>query len=410
VPGFDTLQEIFDTLRRNRLRTLLTALSVAWGMFMLVVLLGAGHGLENGAAYEFRDDAVNSLFIYSGKTSVPFAGRGPGREVKFTNDDREAVASAFPSVDHSSGRFYLWGEFQVSYGAKHAAFDIRGTHPEHQYLEKTIIMAGRFLNDDDLREKRKVCVIGDRVRQFLFGKQDPLGEYVKIRGLTYKVIGVFDDVGGEQELRKIYLPITTAQLVYKAPNRIHQLLVTFGDASVEQSQTLAASAKRLLAERHSVSPSDRRAIRVQNNLEEFEKINRVFVWLRVFVWIVGVGTLFAGIVGISNIMLISVKERTKEIGLRKALGATPSSLVGLVLGESILVTSMAGYSGLVLGIGAVATAARFLHDVPYLREPRVDISLGLTATALLVVAGTLAGLFPALHAARVSPIVALRDG
>src|SRR5450432_2162364 len=406
--GLDALQEIFATLQRNKLRTSLTALSVAWGMLMLVVLLGAGRGLQNGAAYEFRDDAVNSLWLYPGKTTLPYAGRGPGRDVKLMNDDYDVITRTVPGVEHITARFYLYGEFIVSYGAKHSAFDIRGTHPGHQYLEKTIITAGRFLDDADLSERRKVCVIGSKVVDFLFGKSNPIGEYVKIRGLSYKVVGVFEDVGGEAELKKIYVPVTTAQLVYNQPGRVHQIMFTIGNSTLEQSQQIADSVMALMAKRHGVSPKDRRALHVQNNLEQFERINSVFVWIQVFVWIVGVGTLLAGIVGVSNIMLISVKERTREIGVRKALGATPFSIISLVLGEAIIVTAVAGYCGLLSGIVVVELAAHYLTDVPFLRQPDVDLSLALTATAILVFSGALAGFFPARHAANISPSEALR--
>jgi putative ABC transport system permease protein len=375
---------------------------------MLVVLLGAGRGLQNGAAYEFRDDAVNSLWLYPGKTTLPYAGRGPGRDVKLMNDDYDVILRTVPGVEHITARFYLYGEFIVSYGAKHSAFDIRGTHPGHQYLEKTIITEGRFLNDADLNERRKVCVVGSKVVEFLFGKADPIGEYVKIRGLSYKVVGVFEDVGGEAELKKIYVPITTAQLVYNQPGRVHQIMFTIGNASLEQSKGIAQNLVRLMAERHGVSPADRRAMHVQNNVEEFERVNSVFVWIQVFVWIVGIGTLLAGIVGVSNIMLISVKERTREIGVRKALGATPYSIISLIIGEAVIVTGIAGYCGLLLGIAIVELAARYLKDVPYMRQPDVDLRLALIATGVLVFCGALAGFFPARHAASVSPIEALR--
>ena len=408
LPGFDALQEIFATLQRHKLRTALTSLSVAWGMLMLVVLLGAGRGLANGAAWEFRDDAVNSLWLSPGKSSRPFAGRGPGREVKLMNDDYDALARNFPSIDHISARFYMWGEFMVSYGPRHAAFDLRGTHPGHQYLEKTIITQGRFLNDADLAEHRKVCVIGSKVAEFLCKKENPLGQYLNIRGLSYLVVGVFDDVGGEAELKKIYVPITTAQLLYKQPGRVHQIMFTIGNASLEQSKTLASQVTRFMAARKGVSPDDRQAMRIQNNVEQFQRVNSVFVWIQVFVWIVGIGTLLAGVVGVSNIMLISVKERTREIGVRKALGATPGSIILLVIGEAIIVTSVAGYCGLVAGVGAVELAARYLTDVPYLRQPDVDLSIALIAAGVLVFCGTLAGFFPARHAAHISPMEALR--
>jgi putative ABC transport system permease protein len=408
LPGSDALHEIFATLSRNRLRTALTGLSVAWGMLMLVVLLGAGRGLEKGAAYEFRDDAVNSLFLHPGKTSRPFAGRGPGREVKLMNDDYEALARNFPSIDHISGRFYLYGEFTVSYRGKHSAFDIRGTHPGHQYLEKTIISRGRYLNDADIEQRRKVCVIGSKVASFLFGNQDALGEYLNIRGLSYKVVGVFEDVGGEAELKKIYVPVTTAQLLYSQPGRLHQIMFTIGDVDLTQSQRLAEQVTHFLATRHGFSPDDRQALRVQNNVEQFQLVNDVFVWLRAFMWVVGIGTLLAGVIGVSNIMLISVKERTREIGIRKALGATPRSIITLVVGEAILVTSVAGYAGMLLGIFLIGLGADYIEDVPYMRQPEVDLRVALLASAVLVTCGALAGFFPARQAANISPTEALR--
>jgi putative ABC transport system permease protein len=408
LPGFDALQEIFATLSRNKLRTALTAASVAWGMLMLVVLLGAGRGLQNGAAYEFRDDAVNSLWLYAGKTSRPFAGRGPGREVKLMNDDYEALRRNFPAIDHISARFYMWGEFTVSYGSKHSSFDMRGTHPGHRYLEKTIMVRGRFLDDSDIAERRKVCVIGSKVAAFLFGQKDPVGEYISIHGLSYKVVGVFEDVGGEAELKKIYAPITTAQLLYNQPGRVHQIMFTIGDATLEQSQALARQVTLFMAARTGVSPDDRQALRVQNNIAQFQRVNSVVVWIQAFGWIVGIGTLLAGVVGVSNIMLISVKERTREIGIRKALGATPWSIISLVIGEAVIVTSVAGYCGLIAGVFAVELAARTLTDVPYLRQPDVDLPVALTAALVLVFFGALAGFFPARHAASISPMEALR--
>jgi putative ABC transport system permease protein len=406
----ESLQELTSVLRRNKLRTLLTSLSVAWGMFMLALLLGAGRGLENGANWEFREFAVNSLWLFTGKTSVPYAGRGPGRQIYFENDDYDAIGRQVPGIEHRSGRFYLWGEFFVSYGAKHAAFDIRGVHPGCRYFEKTEILRGRYVNERDLWEKRKVAVIGSKVRESLFGEEDPIGKYIQIRGLSYLVVGEFQDAGGEAELRRIFVPITTAQLVYNQPRTIHQLMVTLTTNDVAQSQKTSERMRLLLDERHDVSPKDQRAIRVLNNLEQFAKVTSVFVWIRMFVWIVGIGTLLSGIVGVSNILLISVAERTKEIGIRKALGATPFSIVGMIVFEAMLITATSGYAGLVAGVACVEFVARTAKNVPFMRNPDVDLKVTLIAGALLVLAGCLAGLFPALRAARVDPIHALRQG
>jgi putative ABC transport system permease protein len=405
----EALLELWDVLSRNALRTFLTGLSVAWGVFILVVLLGAGNGLENGANWEFRDDAQNSIWIGGGKTSIPYQGRSPGRPILFKNQDYEELPLKVPGIEHLTGRYWLWGEFSVTYGAKRSSFNILGVHPDQRYLEKTLITRGRYLDDNDQAEKRKVCVIGSKVREILFGNRDPIGEYVNIRGLAYKVVGEFEDVGGENELRKIYVPISTAQLVYNQPEIIHQLIFTVGDASVEQSQAMADKARAVLARNHGFAPDDRRAVRMGNNLEQFTRITGVFRWIRIFVWVVGVGTLLAGIVGIGNIMLISVAERTKEIGIRKALGATPASIIRMVLGEALVLTGVSGYAGLVAGVGLVELVAKRFPDAPFFRAPSVSLDIAVSATLLIMGAGALAGFFPAYRAARVNPIVALRS-
>ena len=405
----EALLELWDVLSRNALRTLLTGLSVAWGVFMLVVLLGAGKGLENGADWEFRDDAQNSIWIGGGKTSIPFAGRAPGRAILFKNQDFADLPRKVPGIEHFTGRYWLWGEFSVSYGAQRSSFNILGVHPDHRFLEKTLMTRGRFLDPSDLAEKRKVAVIGSKVREILFGTRDPIGEYINIRGLAYKVVGEFEDVGGENELRKIYVPISTAQLVYNQPDIIHQLIFTVGDATVEQSRGIADEARVVLAKNHGFSIDDRRALRMGNNLEQFTRLTGVFKWIRIFVWAVGVGTLLAGVIGIGNIMLISVAERTREIGIRKALGATPGSIIRMVLGEALVLTGVSGYAGLVGGVGVVELVAARFPEAPFFREPSVSLNVAVSATLLIMAAGALAGFFPAYRAARVNPVVALRS-
>jgi putative ABC transport system permease protein len=404
------LEELFSTLGRHRLRTLLTGLSVAWGTFMLVLLLGAGKGLENGIVYEFRDDAVNSIWAWTGLTSLPFAGRGPNRDVRFMNDDFAALKRSVPGIEYLSGRYWYWGEFSVKNGDRHSAFDVLGVHPEQRYLEKTLMIEGRYVNQRDIAERRKVAAIGELVKKTLFGNTDPIGQIIQIRGLPYRVIGVFQDEGGEAELRRIYVPITTAQLVYNDPGRIHSLGLTVGDADTAESQVIEREVHALLAKRHQVSLDDRRALRTQNNLVHFKKISAVITWVNGFVWFVSFGTLLAGMVSVSNIMLISVAERTREIGIRKALGATPFRLVGMVLSEAVLITSIAGYAGVVAGVALVEFAGEKLQDSPFVRNPSVSVGVALQATALIVLAGALAGFFPALRAARVNPIVAMREG
>jgi len=407
--SLSSVDELLSTLRRNRLRTLLTGLSVAWGTLMLVLLLGAGRGLENGINWEFRDDAVNSIWAWTGLSSIPFAGRGPNRDIRFTNDDYAALRRQLPGIERLSGRFYMWGEFSVKNGEHHSAFDVLGVHPDQRYLEKTLMIAGRYVNQRDIDERRKVAVIGELVKAALYKNVDPIGKTIEIRGLPYRVVGIFQDEGGEAELRKIYVPITTAQLVYNDPGRIHSLGMTIGSADTAQSEVLERQAHLLLAKRHQLSPDDLRGLRTQNNLVRFQKISAVITWVGGFVWFVSFGTLLAGMVSVSNIMLISVAERTREMGIRKALGATPFRLVGMVLSEALLITSVAGYAGVVAGVALVELASQNLGQAPFIRNPSVSLNVALEATALIVAAGALAGFFPALRAARVSPIAAMRE-
>ncbi len=401
--------EIFDTLRRNKVRTALTALSVSWGIFMLIILLGAGQGLENQVQSNFKDDAVNSIWVRPGRAAKPHKGLRPGRKILFNNEDLAAVASV-PGIEHISGRFYMHGvEYTVNYGTKNASFDVRSVHPGHQYLEKTIITKGRFLNELDIEQRRKVAVIGKPVTKFFFGDSDPLGEFLTVRGIQYKIVGEFVDEGGEGELQKVYLPITTAQRAYNAHGDVHHILFTVGDADLQTSKRIEAEVRALLARRLHFAPDDQRALRVRNNLEEFYKIQQIFSLIRIFLWIVGIGTIAASVVGVSNIMLISVAERTVEIGVRKALGATPRSIVAMILNESVLVTTLAGYLGLVGGVGLLEIFNRTLPDNDYITNPQVDLNVALSALVILVVSGTLAGVIPAVRAARVSPVVALRS-
>ena len=405
----DRWLEIFETLRRNKLRTALTGLSVGWGILMLIILLGAGQGLQNQAESNFKDDAVNSIWIRPGRAALPYKGLRPGRKILFTNADIEAV-SAVPGVEHITGRFYLRGEdYTVTYGAKNASFDVRSVNPGHQFIEKTIITSGRYINETDIDQHRKIAVIGKPIEEFFFGKTSSLGEYLTIRGIQYKVVGTFTDEGGEGELQKIFLPITTAQRAYNAHGDVHHLMFSVGDASLESSVAIEKDVVALLAQRLNFSVKDPSALRVRNNLEEFSKIERIFQIIRAFLWIVGIGTITASVIGVSNILLISVAERTVEIGVRKALGATPISIVAMILKEALVVTGLAGYLGLVTGVGLLELFNHFLPNNEYITNPEVDLRVALIALALLVVSAMLAGLIPAARAASVSPIEALRN-
>jgi putative ABC transport system permease protein len=404
----DRWQEIFETIRKNKLRAFLTSLSVAWGIFMLVVLLGAGNGLRAGVGYTFRDDAVNSIWLWPRVTTLPYEGHPPGRNIRLDNDDHDRIG-AMERTDKITSRFYPRDEIVVAFGGKAMAFDIRAVHPDHQHLEMTRIVTGRFLHPIDLTENRKVAVVGIDAAKALAPGKDLLDQHIDVGGIPHRVIGIFEDEGGEEERRKIYVPLSTAQIAWGGGRRVHQIMFTVGDAGPEESKRIADEAVRLLATRHKFDPADKDAVRVRNNVENFQKIMAVLDGIGLFVWLIGLGTIVAGIVGVSNIMLISVRERTKEIGLRKALGATPRSIVGMILAESLLLTGVAGYVGLVGGIAVLELARKAIPPTEFFRDPHVSLQLAIYATLILVAAGALAGFFPARRAAAVNPVVALRD-
>lgn len=409
----DRWYEVLSTLARNPLRSILTALAVAWGIFMLVVLLGMGKGLRNGTEKSFSDDAANSVWIFGGSTSRPYAGLPVNRRVVFDNDDYAALRRT-DGVERLTGRFFARGamfgnELQIRVGAKVSSFDVRSVHPDHLYLEKTIIQAGRFLNDQDIAQKRKVTVIGVPVAEFLWGHTNVIGETLAINGVTFTVVGLFTDEGDPGELRKLYIPISTAQLAFNGADRVNMLMFTVGSKSVSETKKLVETATELLAERERFDPTDPQATRVRNNLEQYATFQEIFWLIETFIKIMGACTLVAGIVGVSNIMMIVVKERTKEIGIRKALGATPWTIVSTILQESVFLTAVAGYLGLVAGVGLLELVAAVLPKSDFFSNPSVDLEVGLWATAVLVVSGALAGFIPARVAARVSPVVAMRD-
>jgi putative ABC transport system permease protein len=410
----DKWQEIFYTIRQNKLRTFLTAFSVGWGIFMLVLLLGAGSGLQNGVEYSFRDDAMNSIWVYPNKTSIPYNGRQPGRWIRMTNEDLEYVSEKIPEVEFITARVYVSGNRVVRYKNNYSSFSVVGVHPDHMHLEKNTVIRGRYVNTKDVNENRKVIAIGNKVADILFKNSvDPIGKWINVNGVQFKVVGVFDDIGNEGEADDIYIPISTAQKAYGEGKNIGMMAFTIGAATLAESNRITSQVEELLYSRHDISPADEAAIRVRNVYEAFERIIGLIRNINIFVAVVGVSTILAGIVGVSNIMLIVVKERTKEIGIRKAIGATPGSIISLVLQESIFITLVAGYIGLLFGVGVIELTDYALSladgDVGLFRNPEISFQTALFATGLLVFSGALAGFFPARSAAKVKPVVALRD-
>ena len=408
----DKWYEIFSTINKNRLRTFLTGFSVAWGIFMLIILLGSGRGLENGVRNQFKGSVNNGIWISSGRTTMPYQGYKPGRDIKFTNADYERVKATIKGVDRISARSWIFINITISYKNEYGNFTISPCHPDYAIIKDVKIVEGRFLNDIDMEKSRKTVAISTIVRDALFKNGEKtvvVGKYIKISGIPFKVVGVFSDEGPEDEQRRVYIPIYTAQKVFFGENQINQVSLTTGDATIEEVDGMVDQIRKQFSAIHKFHPDDQRAMSVWNKAQDYKRTMDLFAGIRLFVWIIGIGTIIAGIVGVSNIMIIVVKERTKEIGIRKAIGATPFSVVSTILAESILITSFAGYVGLILGIGLLELISSALPPIEFFVDPEADLRVAIGATILLVVSGTLSGLFPALKAAGIKPIEALRD-
>ena len=414
----DRWQEIFATLRGNTLRTLLTALGVFWGLLMLTLMLGFGNGLEVGVRRNMRGLATNSFFMWGQRTSKPYAGLKAGRAISFDNEDIEAIRQV-PGIAHLAPRNQLGGwraGTPVVHGRESGSFSVMGDFPDIQYISPLKILRGRFLNDLDIDRRRKVAVIGTRVYESLFPPDaDPIGAYIRIRGVYFMVVGVFDSLSSgdraERMASTLYVPFSTFQRAFNVGERVGWFSVAA--APEVDVEALEEAVKDLLRRRHKVAPDDEDAIGSWNAGREFERIQGLFQGIRLFVWIVGIVTLLAGVLGVSNIMLIVVKERTREIGIRKAIGATAASIVGLVVQESVVLTSVAGSLGLMAGVGVLEAVGRFASDAPGGRpsmfgSPHVDFDAALISTLVLLAAGLVASVLPARHAASIHPVEALR--
>jgi putative ABC transport system permease protein len=403
----DKWQEVLATLRKNKLRTALTGLSVAWGIFMLVILLGSGNGLYNGVESQFKDDAINSMFIRTDITTIPFKGLKVGRDIRLTNDDFELLKREYPSIDKISSRNFIWRP-QVNYKSEHGTYSIKGIMPDYQTLENVSVASGRFVNATDQEEQRKIAVIGRKVAEQMFKEEDPLGKSLRISGVSFKVVGIFKDIYSEREEEQIYIPHATSQKVYNNYPYVNNMVFSYGDLSHEESQELQSKIRTRMATKLQVDENDERALNVWNMMDNFLVYANVLGGINLFIWIIGIMTIIAGVVGVSNIMFVVVKERTKEIGVRKAIGATPRSIVTLILFEAIVITSIAGYLGLLAGIGLLELIGSNI-DAENFKNPSVDLRIALITVGLLTISGALAGLFPAMRAAYIQPIEALKD-
>lgn len=407
-------QEIFDTIRKNKLRTFLTGLSVASGIFILVILLGFGQGMQNGIAHEFEQDAATSVWVWPGVTTKEYKGMNPGRRIQLRNQDYNFAAVLLEDqIENKSPRVFV-RDVMVNYGKESLAYAVQGVSPQFQFIENEFISQGRFLNQQDEEGKAKVAIISNKIKREVFKELDtPIGTFLDISGIPFKIVGVYGDVGGEREEDRIYIPVSTAQQVFNGADYLNNLSYTLPpaenfEAAVAQSIKFKNSLKTYLQQAYTVAPDDTSAIQVYNPMEEAKRFYSLMGGIKFFFWFVGVCTIIAGIVGVSNIMLIVVKERTREIGIRKALGAKPWSIVGMILHEAIFITSIAGFTGLILSMALLELVGPNV-EVDYILNPSVNFNVALTTVFVLIFAGAVAGFFPAWRAAKIHVIDALKD-
>ena len=415
---FDDLNEIWGTIRKNKLRTFLTGFAIAWGIFMLIVLLASGNGLRNGIAYNFRYMADNTVFCYTRYTTKPYKGYQPNRQIAFTNADLIAIKREHPEVDLISA--ILFRSDTLAFDKEFMVSEVQAVHPDYASIIYSPLQSGRFINEPDVRDKRKVIVLHPRMVEVLFRDSvKPLGQFVRLGNLMYKVVGILEDQN-DNESPTAMIPFTTGQSLYEGGNRFYRMNFTVKGINTEaENDAFEQRFRERMARRHQFDPTDLNPIGMYNSGNEFRMWQGMNNGIALFIWIIGIGTLMAGIVGVSNIMLISVRERTKEFGIRKAIGAKPSSILQLIIVESILVTAIFGYIGMISGIGltelinygmemANVNAGNSMEDTTVFHNPTVDLGTALAATGVLVIAGVFAGYFPARKAVKISAVDAMR--
>ena len=381
----DFWREIFQSINKNRTRSLLSGFTVIFAIMLFTILFGLANGLNNTFSEAFVDDAANSIFIRSGRTIKPHRGLQSGRRIQFRNKDYDYIKSDFNSkLEFISSRIYQ--NVFASFRNEKNNYQLRAVHPDHKFIEKTIVTQGRFLNQLDIKNRTKVIVIGDLVRQDLFKNEKFVkGKYINLNGIPFKVVGIFKDNGGDDEERKIYMPISTVQQIYGNNDFVDQINLTYDkELDYDDAIDFGLDLEKALKERFVVSPNDQRAVRVFNMAMQNKGINQMTSVLGILILIIGLGTLIAGVVGISNIMIFIVKERTKEIGIRKALGASPQSIISIILVESIIVTTLAGYVGLLFGVTLLELVAPSL-EIYFITDPSVSKTMVFTATITLII-------------------------
>jgi len=404
----DSWKEIFDTIKKNKLRTFLSGFTVALGILIFIILFGLGNGLQSSFSMFFTDDQVNTIRIYPSTTTIPYRGYESNRQIKFTNEDVKKIKENFKKkIEDIVIRNSYYTMF--SYKQQANTYQVRAVSPGHKSAEKTIIMKGRYLHEGDILNKTKHVVIGRLVEEDLFKKENGLGKYIHEGGNSWKVVGVFQDEGGDREERNLYVPYTTRQKL-RNNDEVEQMIVIYDkDMSYDQSLVLERELDAYIKNLKIISPKDNRGIYLSNTGEEQENSRQFASVLQIIISFIGIGTLLAGVIGISNIMVFVVKERTKEIGIRKAIGATPASIIAMILQESIFITMISGYFGLVSAILILNSIGDSLMEKYFISSPYIETSNAIWATIILIFFGALAGYLPARKAAKIKPIVALQD-
>lgn len=412
----DLWQEILNTIRTNKLRTFLTGFSVAWGIFMLIILLSAGNGLKNGVTSNFAGRATNTVEVWGGRISIPYRGLPMGRRIRLDNKDIELVSTRVPGARNIGAD--LWKGGVATFRGEFTSCQMRGVYPSMQLIDNIDVQpGGRFINAVDLRERRKVALINERLKMVLFKNENPIGQYVKILGAMFQVVGIYDLNNSWGNNNTMYIPFSTAQQLFNRGYGVNSVGFTVDGLNTrEDNERFNADLRKTLAELHRFDPDDRRAVGIYNQMENYLQTMSIFNGITLFLWIIGIGTLTAGVVGVSNIMLIAVRERTKEFGIRKALGAPPASILRLILLESVLITGLFGYVGMLLGVGVSeavnaaleANSAAGSGSMGILKNPTVDVNIALLATLVLMAAGVAAGYFPARKAIRITAVEAMK--
>ncbi len=408
-------QEIFDTIRKNKLRTFLTGLSVASGIFILVILLGFGQGMQNGIDAEFRGDAATSIWVWPQRTTVEYRGLNPGRRVQLVNENYQTIQQSMNADFDKASILYFPRDVQIVYKNDLLVYNVAGTNGDLQIIENEFLSEGRYINETDVAQNAKVAIISNKIKREVFSElETPIGEYITISGAGFRIVGVYGEYGEDEgEEERIFVPISTAQLTFNGSNKINNLNFMLPEKESFE-ETIALNEKfttellRYLKADHGIAPEDDRAIHIWNPIQEAKRFYTLGTAIELFFWVVGFLTIIAGVVSVSNIMLIVVKERTREIGIRKALGAKPWSVVGMIMHEAIFVTAIAGFSGLIFSMGLLEIVGPHV-EVDYILNPSVNFGVALSTVFLLIGAGALAGFFPAWKAVKVKVIEALRD-